>query len=130
MRLPARVQRIPQGGGDLGSRMQRAFRRFPHAHVALVGCDIPDMRMADLQDAFRWMGTVDTVFGPADDGGYWLVAMTPRRPAQPFRNVRWSSEHALADTMVNFSNHRVARLRILQDIDTSDDFRLWQGRSG
>ena len=41
-RLPVKLPRIAQGDGDLGSRMQRAFRRFPHGRVAIIGCDIPD----------------------------------------------------------------------------------------
>ena len=46
-RLPARVARLAQGGGDLGVRMQRAFRRFRHGRVAIIGCDIPDAKPLD-----------------------------------------------------------------------------------
>ena len=56
---------------------------------------------ADLRVAFRSLGRFDAVFGPAEDGGYWLVALGPRRPAQPFVNARWSTQHALADTLRN-----------------------------
>ncbi len=63
-------------------------------------------------------------FGAAVDGGYWLVAMAPRRPARPFTAVRWSTEHALADTLANFSGCRIARLRTLHDVDTAADWRL------
>ena len=45
-RLPVRVTRIAQGGGDLGVRMHRAFRRFPRGRVAIIGSDIPDARAA------------------------------------------------------------------------------------
>lgn len=130
LRLPAGVGRICQGSGDLGQRMGRAFGHFPRARVALIGCDIPDLGAADLLAAFRSLGTADAAFGPAEDGGYWLVAMTQRRPAQPFRNVRWSSAHALADTLANFPNHSVAMLRTLADIDTAGDYRSWRARSG
>jgi len=121
-RLPARVARAPQGGGDLGQRMHRAFRRFPRARVAIIGCDIPDAGSHDLAAAFAALGTGDAAFGPAADGGYWLVAMSPRRPARPFDRVRWSTEHALADTLANFAGRRVAMLRTLRDVDTAADY--------
>ena len=130
MRLPARVRRIAQGNGDLGQRMQHAFAQFPRARVALVGCDIPDLGVADLHAALRALGRADAAFGPAEDGGYWLAAMSPRRPARPFAAVRWSGEHALADTLANFRNRRVALLRRLDDIDTVEDFQRWQNRQG
>jgi rSAM/selenodomain-associated transferase 1 len=119
----ARVERMEQGGGDLGARMQRAFQRFPHARVALIGCDIPDAGPRDALAAFRALGKADAAFGPASDGGYWLVAMSPRRPARPFAQVRWSTHHALADTLFNFSRRRVALLRKLHDVDTVEDLR-------
>lgn len=126
MRLPTRVQRIAQGGGDLGQRMQRAFARFPKARVVLVGSDIPELGSSDLRAALVAVGRADAAFGPAEDGGYWLAAMSPRRPARPFGAVRWSSPDALADTMRNFRHRRVALLRRLNDVDTADDFHRWR----
>jgi hypothetical protein len=126
LRLPRGVARVAQGCGDLGQRMARAFRRFPHCRVALIGCDIPDANAADVAAAFRSLGCADAVFGPAADGGYWLVGMTPRRPACPFGAVRWSTPDAFADTLVNFARRRVALLRVLHDVDTAEDWRAWR----
>ncbi|HME25342.1 MAG TPA: TIGR04282 family arsenosugar biosynthesis glycosyltransferase [Acetobacteraceae bacterium] len=122
-RLPVRVERMAQGSGDLGERMHRAFRRFPRGRVAIIGCDIPDAGPQDARSAFRALGRAPAVFGPAADGGYWLVAMSPRRPAHPFAAVRWSTAHALADTLANFSGRRVIMLRTLHDVDTAADLR-------
>jgi hypothetical protein len=63
------------------------------------------------------------VFGPADDGGYWLIALGPRRPADLFAASRWSTEYALADTLRQFRNHRVGFVRHLCDVDTLADWR-------
>jgi uncharacterized protein len=123
LRLPVRVARIPQGDGHLGIRMHHVFRRFPRRRVALIGCDIPDAGAADVRAAFRALGSAQAAFGPAADGGYWLVALSPRRPSRPFATVRWSSEHALADTLANFAGRRVAMLRKLHDVDTAADLR-------
>jgi len=120
-RLPTRLPRIAQGRGDLGRRMHRACARFPRGRVAIIGSDIPGAGPSDLAAAFRALGRADAAFGPAEDGGYWLVALAPRRPGAPFFRVRWSSEHALADTLANFRGRRVALLRRLRDVDTAAD---------
>jgi hypothetical protein len=121
LRLSVRVERMTQGRGDLGVRMHRAFWRFPHHRVVLIGCDIPDAGPADARTAFRALGSAQAAFGPAVDGGYWLVALSPRRPAHPFVSVRWSTEYALGDTLLNFAGRRVALLRTLHDVDTAAD---------
>ena len=120
--LPARVGRIAQGHGDLGRRMDRAFRRYPRRRAAIIGSDIPAAGAADLAAAFRALGRAQAVFGPATDGGYWLVGMGPRRPAHPFAAVRWSTVHALADTRANFRGRRVTQLRPISDVDSAADW--------
>lgn len=120
-RFPARLPRLAQGRGDLGRRMHRACARFPRGRVAIIGSDIPEAGPSDLAAAFRALGRADAAFGPAEDGGYWLVALSPRRPARPFRRVRWSTKHALADTLANFRGRRVGFLRRLHDVDTAAD---------
>ena len=123
----ARLRLMPasfgQGTGNLGTRMARACAKFPRCNVVLLGCDIPAANAADVRDALRRLGTADALFGPAEDGGYWLVAMGPRRPARPFRNVRWSGPHALADTLRNFAGHRVGFIRRLSDVDDAADYQ-------
>ena len=89
----------------------------------IVGSDIPGVSAEAVAAAFQALGDAEAVFGPALDGGYWLVGMGPRRPARPFAGVRWSTEHALADTLANFHGRRVAFLRTMRDVDTVDDLR-------
>jgi rSAM/selenodomain-associated transferase 1 len=124
VRLPVSTHRIPQGHGDLGRRMSAALRRY--RRVALMGCDIPLAGAADVHAAFQRLGTADAVFGPAADGGYWLIALGPRRPGDLFGQSRWSTEHALADTLEQFRHHRVGFLRRLSDIDTAADYLALQ----
>lgn len=130
LRIPAGVTLLGQGHGDLGIRMHRVFQQFPCRRVAIMGCDIPDACAEDAVAAFRALGRVQAVFGPASDGGYWLVALGPRRPAHPFSDIRWSSPHALADTLRNFGGRPIALLRTLDDVDTGADWeRVMAGRS-
>jgi rSAM/selenodomain-associated transferase 1 len=122
------VPTIPQGRGDLGRRMSRALGRY--RKVALIGCDIPEAGSADVRMAFRKLGTADAVFGPAADGGYWLIALGPRRPSDLFAESRWSTPYALADTLAQFHRHRVRFLRTLSDVDTKADYdRLRAGHT-
>jgi rSAM/selenodomain-associated transferase 1 len=125
-RLPVPVRRIPQGRGDLGARMTRALRRYRRGRVALMGCDIPQAGAADLRDVFRRLGSADAVFGPAADGGYWVIALGPRRPADLFGKARWSTKHAMKDTLKQFRRYRVGLVRKLHDVDTKADWKCWR----
>ena len=122
------VARVGQGRGDLGARMKRVLGRARRA--VLLGSDIPDAGADDVAAALRALGRADAVFGPASDGGYWLVGFGPRRVARPFAGVRWSSEHALADTLVHFAGKRVAFVRTLDDVDTAADLAAIRRPSG
>lgn len=124
-----RARVIPQGPGDLGARMGRVLRCLPPGPVVIVGSDIPAIGRSHVRDAFRRLGTADWVFGPASDGGYWLVAAR-RRPSLrlPFRGVRWGSRHALVDTLAGLSRQRVAFLEELRDVDSGADLARLRGR--
>jgi rSAM/selenodomain-associated transferase 1 len=126
---PAGWRRFGQGPGDLGERMARTMRLMPPGPVVIVGTDIPDLRARHLERAFRALGDHDAVFGPAADGGYWLVGLR-RSPRVPdiFPGVRWSTSFALADTLTNLRRRRVAMLETLEDIDDGDDWRRWRRR--
>ena len=121
---------VEQGQGDLGMRMHRASARVRRGRVVIVGSDIPGVGADDVAAAFEALGGANAVFGPALDGGYWLVGMGPLRPARPFAGVRWSTEHALVDTLANFHGRRVAFLRPMRDVDTAPDFRAVRTLSG
>jgi uncharacterized protein len=118
---------VAQGPGDLGARMGRLLRDLPPGPVVIVGSDIPDVRPVHIAAAFARLGTCDWVFGPAVDGGYWLIGAR-RRPARrdPFAGVRWSSAHALVDTQANLRGASVAILEELEDVDTGADWRRWR----
>lgn len=113
---PARV--ISQGPGDLGDRLSRVVRALPPGPVVILGADTPTVNRQDVAGAFAALGSHDAVFGPARDGGYWLIGLR-RRPRQhlPFAGVRWSTAHALADTVAAMDGRAVALLRVQEDVD-------------
>ena len=131
-RWPGGVARTEQVSGPLGRRMDRAIRGMPPGPVVLVGTDIPDLGPRHVAQAFRALGDHDAVFGPATDGGYYLVGMR-RCPFQPRLDgpVRWSTAHALADTLALFDPRvRVAMVETLADVDDGADLARWQARGG
>lgn len=122
---PAHLARMPQGHGDLGNRMERALRSAPAGPVCVIGADIPDITAARVADAFAALGRNDAVFGPASDGGYWLIGLRRVRAIPPtlFAGVRWSTEHALSDTEATLPDHRIAHITTLRDVDTVADLK-------
>jgi uncharacterized protein len=126
---PHPVPILPQGRGDLGNRMASIARKLSPGSVVIIGSDIPDIAASDIAAAFRALGSNDAVFGPATDGGYWLVGLR-RRPhfIDPFAKVRWSSQHALADTLANLAGKRVVLLRQLADIDDGAAWKAYVER--
>ncbi len=120
---PAHLPRIEQGRGDLGARMGRLLRGLPPGPVCIIGADIPDVTSARVASAFKALGRAEAVFGPSEDGGYWLIGMR-RSAAVPvgiFADVRWSSAHALRDTERSLAGLRIAHVDRLRDVDTVED---------
>lgn len=122
----APARRRPQGQGDLGRRMLRPFRDLPPGPLVLVGSDIPALAPRHIARAFHLLGRHDLVFGPAADGGFWLVGARRSRPlpARLFAGVRWSTDRALADTLATIPAHWSAALAdTLDDVDDGAGLR-------
>jgi hypothetical protein len=118
-------RRFGQGRGDLGARMERALAAFRTGPVVVVGSDIPALAASHIRHALAALGGHDVVFGPAGDGGYWLVGVKePRLARGLFRGVRWSGPHALADTRANVPRHR--RVALVDELDDIDDAAAWR----
>ncbi len=118
------IEVFGQGDGDLGRRMRNAIADAPRGPVVLVGSDIPALGPYHITNAFRLLGAHDLVFGPAADGGFWLVGAR-RRPHLPFlfERVRWSSPHALADTLASLPRGiAVGLIESLEDVDDGDAY--------
>lgn len=122
---PEHLPRMPQGAGDLGDRMRRILRDMPPGPVCVIGADIPGAGASQIARAFRLLGRHDAVLGPAPDGGYWLIGLKRTRsvPAALFADVRWSTEHALADTLSGLAGLSHAFADTLADVDTVADIQ-------
>jgi len=126
---PVGLARVAQGRGDLGLRMVRILRCAGSRPAIVIGSDIPDANVALVLEAARALGTRRYALGPTHDGGYWLIGA--RHPARLARRqldgVRWSTSHALADTVARL--HDVSLLsRTLTDVDDGHDYSLIKSR--
>jgi rSAM/selenodomain-associated transferase 1 len=124
----------PQGEGDLGHRLQRAFEAAfatRAERVVIIGSDCPEVQVADIRAAWKELKSHDLVVGPAIDGGYWLIGL---RAAQPklFEEITWSSDQVLAQTLQRAKSLglRIQLLRILADIDTEADWNAYVRERG
>ncbi|MCC8430285.1 TIGR04282 family arsenosugar biosynthesis glycosyltransferase [Reyranella aquatilis] len=125
-RLVPIARRRPQRRGDLGHRMKRPFEILPPGPVVLVGSDIPAMRPCHVARAFALLGTHDLVFGPARDGGFWLMGAKRLRPLPRtlFDEVPWSTATVLADTLASIPWHVTTALAdTLDDVDDVEALR-------
>lgn len=114
---------VPQVMGSLSPRLSACFsRRGP---TVVIGTDSPQIRSQDIADAFQALKSSQLVFGPASDGGFWLIGAHGPLPESVFENVMWSSETTLADVKRNVQG-RVTELRTLTDIDDIEALRAYR----
>lgn len=124
MWLPG-VRLLPQSGGDLGARMSAAFARaFERGarRVVIVGTDSPAVSRGTVAEALDALDEADVVVGPAEDGGYYLLALRQPRP-ELFEGLAWSTPTVLEETLARAGELRVRQLAGLRDIDTPGDLR-------
>ncbi|MFA7431328.1 MAG: TIGR04282 family arsenosugar biosynthesis glycosyltransferase [Rhodospirillaceae bacterium] len=106
---------LPQGRGDLGARMLRCLNR-QRGPAVLIGSDIPGVTAAHISHALTLLRGADVVFGPAEDGGFWLLGLRHAIPEDTFAGVEWSTGQTLADCMARVPG-RSALAHTLADVD-------------
>ncbi|HSQ58731.1 MAG TPA: TIGR04282 family arsenosugar biosynthesis glycosyltransferase [Gemmata sp.] len=122
-----------QVAGDLGTKLDAAFRDAHEAGVPVIaiGTDCLELDASLIREAFAVLAKTDAVFGPATDGGYYLVG-TARYLDGFFDAVRWSSHHTLADHLKQCECRGFAfeLLPPLPDLDTWEDWLAYCRRVG
>ena len=90
-----------QKGNDLGERMANAFLKVlqnGYKRVLIIGSDCPGLQVADIEEAIRGLEEKDLVFGPALDGGYYLLGMKDLYMSM-FQEIPWSESDVLKISM-------------------------------
>jgi hypothetical protein len=118
-----------QQGPDLGTRMLNAIKDMLTMHTdgaIIIGSDCLDITPTHLLQAARALANHELVLLPALDGGYALIGCTRIEPGL-FRDISWSSEQVLEQTLINATqlNYRVSLLETVRDIDTLQDVKQY-----
>tara|TARA_A100001037_G_scaffold303072_1_gene336174 strand:+ start:2428 stop:3042 length:615 start_codon:yes stop_codon:yes gene_type:complete len=125
---PGYFQRVLQGRGELGERMEKVSRNKKVGPLVIIGGDIPSINAQHIQSAFKALGNSNFVIGPAKDGGFWLIGMK-RRPTNfmPFKNVQWSTNETLGQTLSNIRHSMTVKfLEELEDVDDGPSWERWR----
>jgi uncharacterized protein len=97
-----------------------------------VGSDIPGVTRETALAALDALEVAELVVGPAEDGGYYLIALREPHP-ELVRGIGWSTPAVLAQTLerAKASRLRVHALEPLRDVDTLADLRAaWPALEG
>ena len=119
----------PQGNGDLGDRMKRAFAEGftdGYEEIAVIGTDCPECGARWINAGFSRMAkeTSHGMIGPSTDGGYYLLGLKTPCP-QLFDHIAWSESSVLEDTLASAKDAglHLEQLPALTDIDQEDDWK-------
>ncbi|GGL00592.1 glycosyl transferase [Sphaerisporangium melleum] len=123
--LPAGFTVVAQRGRGLDERLAAAFEdagRLSAAPVVLIGMDTPQVTAQALSSALTLLGTWDAVFGPAADGGFWLLGLRDPRPSL-LTGVPMSRPDTGTAQLARLRSAglSVAHLPVLTDVDTAAD---------
>jgi glycosyltransferase A (GT-A) superfamily protein (DUF2064 family) len=116
----------PQRGDGFAERLANAHADVAIAGVPVVqiGMDTPHLAAEHLADVAALVGHGnDAVLGPAEDGGWWVLAVTAPRFASALRSVEMSTQRTYVDTRaaLEAAGARVVDTVTLRDVDTAQD---------
>lgn len=112
-----------QQGNDLGVRMHRAFTKSfsqGYSEVLIIGSDLWELQVEDIEEAVEKLKTHDCVLGPATDGGYYLLGIKQLYP-QLFHNKAWGTRTVFSHTLKDLRHEKVFLLKEKNDIDYYED---------
>ncbi|XWN37182.1 MAG: TIGR04282 family arsenosugar biosynthesis glycosyltransferase [Balneola sp.] len=113
--------------GDLGEKMKDAFNKSfieGTEKMILIGSDCPTLTGEIIEEAFDKLNKNDVVFGPSEDGGYYLIGMSSFKP-EVLEDIEWSTEKVMEQTEQKARENIIslAKLEPLNDIDNEEDWK-------
>lgn len=115
---------IAQRGDGLGERLAAAHLDADRgAGVVQIGMDTPQIAAVDIHIAGAALDTHDAAIGPADDGGWWLLALRSASHAKVLAGVAMSTPDTCRETVEALTEigATMQMLRPLDDVDTWED---------
>jgi len=129
--LPGQYFFHEQQGINLGDRMSESLSheiKNGASRVLLIGTDIPQLSECLLRKAFDDLEKYDSVIGPSEDGGYYLIGFNSKMYTPDiFKGIPWSSPHTFEAQLerLHLKKLSCALQPVLVDIDTVEDLRLF-----
>ncbi len=122
--LTEHMHAFPQQGTDFGARLHHVFQWTydqGYQRTIVIGSDSPQISRKIIMQAQDGLDKADVVLGPADDGGYYLIAM--RRPYDVFSGIPMSTSVVAQKTveLAQSQGLKVHTLEHLFDIDELPD---------
>lgn len=123
--LPERLTVRTQGKGSLGRRLARVLEELLDdgaEKVCFLGSDSPTLPRRLLLQGVKTLDRRDTVLGPAEDGGYYLIGTRAHWP-EMFHGIDWGSNRAFNQTLrkLQRAGRSVALLPRWYDVDRPGD---------
>ncbi len=118
---------LAQEGTNLGERLNNALTHTldnGFEQVVIINSDGPTLPPAHIKQAFNMLTNSEAVFGPAIDGGYYLIGLTRPQPRLVLE-VKMSTPSVLQDTLAIAQEEKieVSLLPEWYDIDTINDLK-------
>jgi len=109
----------PQQGASLSEIIHAALQRANR--VIALGMDMPLLNAQHLGDV---MNKNELIFGPAEDGGYWMIAAN-KPPTNLFSEIEWSTSAVLQQSIERAQELNIPYSldQIHYDIDTAVDLQ-------
>ncbi|MDT8407769.1 MAG: DUF2064 domain-containing protein [Methylococcales bacterium] len=115
-----------QGEGGLGLRMRHIYQHLlaRHGAVLLIGADVPQVQPEVLTAALAHLASPVPayVYGPSDDGGFWLFGGNCPVPEALWIAVRYSQPDTGAQFLAGLPQAPVL-LPVLNDVDEWPDLQ-------
>ena len=118
---------VDQSGEDLSERLDHVLAdrlMAGYDQVVSINSDSPTLQASYLAEAFNCLDdpSIDVVFGPADDGGYYLIGCRRHHPSL-VQDVAMSTPTVLSDSLAvaDRLGLKVALLDSWYDVDEPAD---------
>jgi glycosyltransferase A (GT-A) superfamily protein (DUF2064 family) len=123
--LPAGWRAVAQRGDGLAQRLANGFSdtALPGVASLLVGMDTPQVTPTLLRDVTGELRDADAVLAPAQDGGWWALALRDPHHADALRAVPMSipDTATLTAAALRALGLRLRYGPVLRDVDTAED---------
>ena len=116
-------EKYAQQGEDLGARMHYAISEALKTHdtAVVIGSDLYNLSQQDLELAFAKARQHQTIIGPAEDGGYYLLGFRKNIVHGIFEDKNWGSDSVLEATLADLQGVDFYKLEERNDVDYVDD---------